>query len=57
MTFSLLVIGMLCTVAGVYFARIIVERLDRHFSKRRARQIRFHLHRKRVLRDPCKLTA
>mgnify|MGYP006872459578 CR=1 FL=1 len=57
MTISLLIIGILCTVAGVYSARIIIEFLDRHFAKRRARQIRSHLHRKRVLRVPRKLTA
>jgi len=57
MTISLIIIGILCTVAGVYSAKIIIERLDHYFSKRRARQIRSHLHRKRVLRDPRKLTA
>ena len=57
MTISLLIIGILCTVVGVYSARIIIKFLDRYFAKRRARQIRSHLHRKRVLRVPRNLTA
>jgi hypothetical protein len=56
MTISLIT-GILCTVAVVFSARIIIERLDRHFAKRRARQIRSHLHRKRVLRVPGNLKA
>lgn len=50
-TVGILVAGTICVLACLYSARRLLEALDRKNTRRLARKVRSHLHRKRVLRS------